>query len=102
VQLDVVSVVADMVSMVQPLPQHALQVRWRFLRSILEGDVMTDASESARALAARRKRAVFTCEVCGRQYEAWDRSKQPARTCSGRCRVKLHRDAKRTENGTEP
>ena len=59
-------------------------------------------TEIARQLAARRKRAVFICEVCGREYEAWDRRKQQARTCSGRCRVKLHRDAKRAAGGTSP
>jgi len=52
---------------------------------------LSDASDLARALAARRKRAVFACEVCGRQYEAWDRATQRARTCSPSCRQKLWR-----------
>jgi hypothetical protein len=55
---------------------------------------MTDASEAARALAARRRRTIFVCEVCGQPFEAWERATQRARTCSGACRVKLHRQSK--------
>ena len=57
----------------------------------------TDASEIARALAARRRRAVFICEVCEREYEAWDRQRQQARTCSPACRQKLYRERKQAE-----
>lgn len=65
---------------------------------------MTDASELARALAARRRRATFVCEVCGAEYEAWDRkpTKQPARTCSSKCRQQLYRDRKRAVSVREP
>ena len=50
-----------------------------------------EASVAGRALAARRRRTIFICEVCGQPFEAWARATQPARTCSGKCRVKLHR-----------
>lgn len=59
---------------------------------------MTDpaASEDGRALAARRPRATFVCEVCHQPFEAWVRKpdKQPARTCSATCRSRLHRAEK--------
>lgn len=61
---------------------------------------MVDASELARALAARRKRATFVCEVCGREYEAWDRATQRARTCSPACRQKLYRAGKKGVSAT--
>jgi hypothetical protein len=65
---------------------------------------MTDtaASDAARALAARRPRAVFICEVCGAKFEAWQRKKQKARTCSGKCRAALFRRNRPngSENGT--
>jgi hypothetical protein len=47
-----------------------------------------------RALAALRPRAVLRCTVCGKEFTAWDRKTQQARTCSGACRVKLHRQSK--------
>lgn len=50
-----------------------------------------DASEMARALAARRRRAVFVCEVCGKEHETLDRPTQQPRTCSNACRQKLWR-----------
>lgn len=53
-----------------------------------------DASALGRALAARRRRATYRCEVCGEPFEAWEREKQIPRTCSNRCRQKLHRDEK--------
>jgi hypothetical protein len=52
---------------------------------------MTGASEQGRALAALRRRTTVRCEVCGATFEAWDRKTQQARTCSGACRAKLHR-----------
>lgn len=60
---------------------------------------MTDPSDLARQLAARRKRATFVCEVCGAAFEAWARKKQQARTCSPACRQKLYRDRKRDGSG---
>jgi len=61
-----------------------------------------DASEMARALAARRRRATFTCAICGQQYEAWDRkpNRQPARTCSNACRQALWRKNRKTRPGS--
>lgn len=53
--------------------------------------------EMAQALAARRRRATFACTVCGREYEAWDRQRQQARTCSPACRQKLYRERKRAD-----
>jgi hypothetical protein len=49
------------------------------------------ASEAGKTLAALRHRATFTCEICGAEYEAWVRARQQARTCSPKCRQKLHR-----------
>jgi hypothetical protein len=61
---------------------------------------MTEASEAGRALVAHRPLAVFVCEVCGREFEARASERQPARTCSGKCRVKLHRqNAKNAPHG---
>ncbi len=51
--------------------------------------------ELAQALAARRHRAVFICEVCGAEKEGWLRKTQQARTCSPACRQKLYRQRKR-------
>lgn len=51
-----------------------------------------NASEMARALAARRPRATYTCEVCGESFEAIvRRTKRPdaprePRLCSTRCK----------------
>lgn len=59
------------------------------------------ASYFARNLAQRRRRATFACEVCGEQFEAWARATQTARTCSGKCRVKLHRQTTREERPGE-
>jgi hypothetical protein len=59
---------------------------------------MTDSSELARALAARRRRTTLRCEVCGTAFEAWDRKTQQARTCSGACRAKLHRQEVKERN----
>lgn len=56
-----------------------------------------DASELARALAARRQRTVIRCEVCGQEAEVWQRKRQQARTCSNRCRQALHRRRKKEE-----
>jgi anaerobic ribonucleoside-triphosphate reductase len=53
-------------------------------------------SERGRALASLRRRAGFVCEVCGEQFEAWDRKTQPARTCSGKCRARLFRRERKT------
>lgn len=33
------------------------------------GQQMTDASEAGRALAAHRKRAMYTCVICGAEFE---------------------------------
>lgn len=52
---------------------------------------MTDASEAARQLAARRPRATFVCTVCGREFVALVRKTQPAQTCSTACRQRLQR-----------
>ena len=49
------------------------------------------ASEQGSQLAALRRRGTFTCAVCGQSFEAWARRTQQARTCSPKCRVKLHR-----------
>jgi len=56
---------------------------------------MTTTSEAARQLAALRRRAVFTCEVCGREFETLDRPTQQPRTCSNRCRQQAYRNRKR-------
>jgi NADH pyrophosphatase NudC (nudix superfamily) len=52
---------------------------------------MTDASDLGRALAAQRPRTSITCVVCGTEKEVWLREKQQPRTCSPKCRIKLHR-----------
>lgn len=52
---------------------------------------MTEASDLARALAARRKRTTAACEVCGAAFETWERKTQQARTCSNKCRQALFR-----------
>lgn len=57
---------------------------------------MTDASEAGRALAARRRRAVFVCTVCGAEFETLDRPKQPPLTCSSKCRQTAYRIRNRT------
>lgn len=59
---------------------------------------MTDPSEIARQLAARRKRTTTTCGVCGASFETWQRKTQQARTCSNRCRQKRYRDDKRSRD----
>jgi hypothetical protein len=60
-------------------------------------------SNLARALAARRQRQEYTCEVCGGAFVAWKRERQAPRTCSGRCRVALSRREKRArEDRPEP
>lgn len=52
----------------------------------------TDATELARALAARRPRSTYTCEVCGQEFEAYTRTGKAApRTCSSTHRSKLSR-----------
>ena len=52
----------------------------------------TDATEAARALAARRPRITITCEVCGAEREVVAQTKQRTpRTCSARCRQALFR-----------
>jgi hypothetical protein len=58
---------------------------------------MISASELGRALAAQRRRDTFSCEVCGVAFEAWARKSQPARTCSPKCRIKLHRQQQRSQ-----
>ena len=55
----------------------------------------TDASELARALAARCLRTTITCEVCGKEKEVWQRESQIPRTCSNTCRQALFRQRKR-------
>lgn len=53
---------------------------------------MTDASEAARALAARRPRITIVCEVCGAEREAVAQTgDRTPRTCSARCRQALFR-----------
>ena len=58
---------------------------------------MTDADlrAHAQALAARRRRASFMCEVCTAPFDGLDRPKQQPRFCSVRCRVAHHRALKR-------
>lgn len=56
---------------------------------------MTDPSDLARALAARRRRTTITCVICGTEKEVWQRETQQARTCSVNCRAKLHRREKK-------
>lgn len=63
-----------------------------------------DASVAARALAARRRRAVFVCTVCGAEFETLARPKQLPLTCSPRCRQQAYRNRKRTigaQNGAQ-
>lgn len=58
---------------------------------------MTDRSDLGRALAALRRRTIITCEVCGAEKEVWQRANQKPRTCSPKCRVKLHRQEHKKE-----
>jgi hypothetical protein len=64
----------------------------------------TDAADLARALAARRPRSKYTCEVCGAEFEAYTRrGKAIPRTCSGAHRSKLSRQSRATTKAdTEP
>jgi chromosome segregation ATPase len=63
---------------------------------------MTSRSDQGRALAALRHRATLTCVVCGQSFEAWARKTQPARTCSPKCRVKLHRQEHKKQESPMP
>ena len=63
---------------------------------------MTDASDLGRALAARRKRTVITCEVCGKEAEVWERKSQQARTCSNACRQQLWRHERKPDDAPPP
>lgn len=57
---------------------------------------MTDSTEAARALAARRKRAAFTCQECGTTFEAVVRKgKTAARYCSAVCLMRARRKVQR-------
>ena len=56
---------------------------------------MTDATEAARQLAARRQRATFVCDYCGKEFEALARKSQQARTCSQSCRQRMYLQNKR-------
>lgn len=63
-----------------------------------------NASDVARALAARRRRAVFVCTVCGAKFSTLDRPKQQPLTCSSKCRQKAYRTRQRTigaQNGAQ-
>lgn len=54
-----------------------------------------DASEAARALAARRPRITIVCEVCGAEREVVAQTgDRTPRTCSTKCRSRLHRRQK--------
>lgn len=56
-----------------------------------------NASDVARALAARRRRSVFVCTVCGAEFETLARPKQLPRTCSPKCRQSRWRQAQKTK-----
>lgn len=59
----------------------------------------TDSTAAARALAARRPRATYVCEVCGKPFEATVQTgaRTPS-TCSGPCRDKRYYQRKRQRN----
>lgn len=62
-----------------------------------------DATEAARALAARRPTVTIICEICGRQATKQVRSgAKRSRTCSRSCREKLLRRERGAERGTTP
>lgn len=58
---------------------------------LLQGEPPTSPSELARALASLRRRTTAVCEVCGAEFETWERKTQQARTCSNKCRQALFR-----------
>lgn len=58
----------------------------------------SDATDAARALAARRQRAVIVCEVCQQERTVVVMGKgRAARTCGPTCRSKLHRREKKAK-----
>lgn len=79
-------------------------IRGRPLIDVLpdEGRCSLDRSDQGRALAAQRPRDTFVCAMCGQSFEAWARKTQQARTCSPKCRVKLHRQEHRKTEAPMP
>jgi len=56
----------------------------------------TDPTEAGRALAARRPRATYVCEVCSKTFEATVQTgARTPTTCSGQCRDKRYHRRKR-------
>ena len=61
----------------------------------------TDAAHLARQLAARRPRATYQCAVCSRPFAAViQKDGRTAKTCSPKCRQKLHRQTKQQQKET--